>query len=64
MVGLGQRHLVAGDGVIEIPIPIRLQIHVKRVIVGIRDRIVVEVLVKVGFAIVVQIVQPGDLVAA
>jgi len=65
MVGLRERHLVAGDGVVvEVSVAIGLKVHVERVIVGIGDGVVVEIFVEVGFAVVVEIVEAGDLVSS
>ena len=58
-VRLGVRHLVAGDGVIEVPLAVGLQVVVERVVVGVADGVVVEVFVEVGFTVAVEVVQSG-----
>src|SRR6185437_5280296 len=51
-------------GVVKIPFGVRLQIH-REFMEMLGDlMVVVEALVEIGFAIAVEVIQPGDLIAA
>jgi hypothetical protein len=55
--------VIAAHEVVEVPGAVGLQVVVERVIAGHRDAEVAEALVEIGFAVGVEIVKAGDLVA-